>query len=93
MQSDEVNDYVEDIKTVIAKQGPRKHRNSVSAESFILKKDFIPPVHPKTEDLRRNLVSVLTRSFVFKNLSLNDLNTVINAMMKVEVAKNDTIIK
>lgn len=79
---DDVGD-LPDIKKDPPKQFARGPRQSVSAEAygkFNQKKDFTPPVFPKTEEQKKRIRSILEQSFLFNALDEKDLQTVIMAI-------------
>ena len=75
-----------------AKKGPRQ---SVSAEAFgnwNKKEDFKPPVHPKTDEVKKALKDRLEQAFMFNALNPAELEIVLNAMNGVSKKAGDSII-
>lgn len=73
-----------------------KARSSVSAEaygSWNQKKDFTPPVVPKTDEQKSRLGQVLTKSFMFSSLEEKDLAIIIDAMGEMVCEKDKTVIE
>jgi len=74
----------------------QKQRASVSAEaygSWNKVKDFVPPVHPKTEEQKARLTSVLNSSWLFQTLDKASLDVILGAMIEKEIAANERIIQ
>lgn len=57
------------------------------------KKDFTPPVYPKSEGQKQRLASTLAKSFMFKALDPKELETVLNAMQEVIASTGEKLIK
>lgn len=63
-----------------------KARASVSAEAYgkwNQKKEFTPPVHPKTPEQTEKLRSILSSSFLFKALEAKDMDIILAAMKEM----------
>jgi cAMP-dependent protein kinase regulator len=81
-EEDDDDDVVEDMPPPpnYAQKGPR---SSVSAEAYgqwNQKKEFTPPVYPKTDEQKSRIRSVLTNSFLFQSLDDKEMDVVILAM-------------
>lgn len=74
-------------------RGPRQ---SVSAEAYgqwNQKSDtFTPPVHPKSDDQKVRLRTILCRSFLFSALTAADLDLIVDAMEEACFAAGESII-
>lgn len=75
----------------------KKERQSVSAEAYgawnVQNKDFTPPNHPKTDEQRTRIRSVLQKSWMFKNLDDKDMGIIIGAMVEKVCEKDARIIE
>jgi cAMP-dependent protein kinase regulator len=74
---------------------PTKARASVSAEAYgewNVKKAFVPPVVPKSEEQKQRLKACLSKSFLFSTLGQNDLMIVIGAMKEVQAQPKQRVI-
>jgi cAMP-dependent protein kinase regulator len=74
----------------------QKQRASVSAEAYGAwnqKKEFVPPVHAKSEEQKGKIKEILTKSFMFSALQDNDFEVVINAMQERTVEANERLIE
>ncbi|KAI0984201.1 hypothetical protein GJ496_008817 [Pomphorhynchus laevis] len=85
--------HVEEQRTLASLLTTR--RRAVAGESYdpISDNSYIPPVHTKTEADRAFLNAALRRIYIFDNMDQDELNIIINAMSKISVDKNQTIIK
>lgn len=93
---DEEEDYVEDLKTVIANKKNRGPRASVSAEAFGTfnkKEDFKARVVPKSEESKAAILEKLNKAFMFQALSDKEKEIVIDAMEEINAPENESIIK
>lgn len=73
----------------------RKGRQSVSAEAYGAwnkKREFVPPVIPKSPEQTERLKGVLVRSFMFAALDEGEFNIIVNAMQEVNVDTSQRII-
>ena len=72
----------------------RKSRISISAEAYgelNKKKDHCPPVHPKSEEEKQQILSWLKDDFLFRNLKMKELEIIGDAIEKVPVGKDQII--
>jgi len=93
---DEEEDYVEDLKEIIAKKGNRGPRSSVSAEAFgqwNRKEDFVARVVPKSESSKKAILEKLNGAFMFQSLSDKEKEVVIDAMEEIQAPEHENIIK
>merc|ERR1719197_1677166 len=73
-EDDDVDELPEAMIQSASKAG--KTRASVSAEAYGAwnqKKDFTPPVHPKTDEQKERLRAVLAKSFLFSSLDQKEM--------------------
>merc|ERR550514_1745119 len=75
-EEDDDDDVIEDMPPPpnYAQKGPRA---SVSAEAYgqwNQKKEFTPPVYPKSDDQKARIRSVLTNSFLFQSLDDKEMD-------------------
>jgi cAMP-dependent protein kinase regulator len=73
----------------------KKNRASVSAEAYgmwNIVKEFVPPVHAKTEEQKGRIKKVLSRSFLFSSLETSALQTIVDAMQEKIVEEGDKLI-
>merc|ERR1719375_1386684 len=73
-----------------------KQRASVSAEAYGAwnqVKEFTAPVHPKSEEQKERLASVLKVCFLFSSLDKANLDIIIDAMLEKESPANERIIQ
>jgi len=71
-------------------------RASVSAEAYGAwnqKKAFTPPSHPKSDEQKKRLADVLSKSFLFSALETKELDLVIGAMLEVPAEPEQELIK
>lgn len=95
-EEDNDDDEAEELPPPPSGYQQRGPRSSVSAEAYGAwnqKKDFTPPVYPKTEEQKKRIEGVLSQSFLFSNLDPKDLEQVIGAMQEKVVEPKDRIIK
>jgi len=99
-EEDDDDDEDETVEELPEKGPPRgfsgKARQSVSAEAYgkwNKKKDFTPPVFPKTDEQKKRIKAVLDNSFLFMTLDDKDLQTVIGAMQEVILPPKQRIIE
>merc|ERR1719235_1898097 len=89
---DELDEIPESMKKP---EGQMKtQRASVSAEAYGAwnqKKAFTPPSHPKTDEQKKRLSDVLSKSFLFSALESKDMDSVIGAMLEVP-AEAETVL-
>lgn len=74
----------------------KKQRASVSAEAYGAwnqRKEFTPPVHPKSDEQKTQIMGVLKSSFLFKSLEDKALNTVVDAVISKTVEPGSRIIQ
>jgi cAMP-dependent protein kinase regulator len=74
----------------------KKERTSVSAEAYgvwNVKKAFTPPVHPKSDDQKTRIKSVLQESFLFSSLERADFDIIIGAMVEKVCETDERIIE
>jgi cAMP-dependent protein kinase regulator len=75
----------------------RGNRQSVSAEAYgewnKVKTDFVPPVIPKTDEQKANILKTISGSFLFAALEDEQRAKVIDAMSEVTLTKGDRVIK
>jgi cAMP-dependent protein kinase regulator len=91
---DDVDEIPESMLQSQAKAG--RMRGSVSAEAYGAwnqKKEFTPPVNPKSEAQKERLVNCLKSSFMFEALAEKDFTVTVDAMEEVNPAAGETIIK
>lgn len=92
-EEDQVEELIEQKKTIIIKKGPR---TSVSAEVYGMfneKKAFEAKVVPKSEDQIQRIQTKVLKSFIFNSLDERDLKTVVDAMEEFTCQENDEVIK
>lgn len=92
---DEDDEDIGELPEFIKKRGMMP-RVSVSAEAYgkwNQKKEFTPPVYPKSEDQVLRLKTVLSNSFMFKALDKKDLETIVNAMQEKVLKAGERPIK
>merc|ERR1712194_333882 len=58
-----------------------------------VKKDFAPPVIPKSDEQKNRLKAVLSKSFMFASLDDSEFNIIIGAMKEIPVAPKTRIIQ
>lgn len=95
-EDDDVVNDLPDIKKDPPKQFARGPRQSVSAEAYgkyNQKKEFTPPVFPKSEEQKKRIRGVLEHSFLFNALDDKDLQTVIMAMEEKNLPPKTRIIQ
>eukprot|EP01071_Lankesteria_metandrocarpae_P006094 Lankesteria_metandrocarpae@DN423_c0_g1_i1.p1 len=95
MCSDEADDDIGDLPDLPQSYMNRKPRHSVSAEvygEFNKKQAFVPPTHAKTFEERNGIMKFIHNVFLFSTLESRDLETVINAMEKVNLEDGNRII-
>lgn len=93
---DEEEDYVEDLKEVIAKKKNKGPRVSVSAEAYGMwnkKEAFKARVIPKGEDSKTAIREKLNKSFMFAALNPAEKDIVIDAMQEIKAPAHEVIIK
>jgi len=86
-------DEIEEVQFV---KKNKNARAAVSAEvygAWNQKKEFIPPVYPKTAEQKDRIKSVLRRSFLFQSLEEKEVLIVIDAMSEVSVGPKTTLIQ
>lgn len=69
-----------------------KRRLPVFSQSFRPDENFQPPFNPKADDEKAKIGETLRNHFLFQELLENDLEIIINAMIKKTVSKDDIII-
>jgi len=67
-------------------------RGSISGERFEVKKDYVPPVYPKTQEQINRLKTVMSKSFMFACLRTENLMKVIMAMQEKYIPRNYIVI-
>jgi len=73
-----------------------KARASVSAEAYgqwNVKKEFVPPQFPKTDDQKVRLIDTLSKSFMFADLDMPDMDTIILAMKECPFSSGTKVIE
>jgi cAMP-dependent protein kinase regulator len=71
-------------------------RQSVSAEAYgdwNKKKEFTPPKHPKSEEQRGRIKTVLSKNFMFKGMGDKELAIILDAVEEVIIPESEIIIK
>jgi cAMP-dependent protein kinase regulator len=92
-EDDECDDIPESFKKPEAQMG--RARQSVSAEAYgqwNQKKEFTPPVHPKSDEQKARLNSTLQQSFMFQGLENADMQTILMAMQENTFAPDTKVI-
>merc|ERR1719169_365599 len=97
-EEEEEDDDVDEIpENFIKPEGQMKTaRASVSAEAYGAwnqKVAFTPPIHAKSDDQKKRLADVLSKSFLFSALEAKELDTVIGAMLEVPAEPEQVLIK
>eukprot|EP00746_Dinoflagellata_sp_MGD_P168131 gnl/MRDRNA2_/MRDRNA2_99325_c0_seq1.p1 gnl/MRDRNA2_/MRDRNA2_99325_c0~~gnl/MRDRNA2_/MRDRNA2_99325_c0_seq1.p1 ORF type:complete len:442 (-),score=125.93 gnl/MRDRNA2_/MRDRNA2_99325_c0_seq1:105-1340(-) len=95
-EEDNDDDTMEELPPPPSGYQSRGPRSSVSAEAYGAwnqKKEFTPPVYPKSEEQKVRIEGVLSQSFLFSNLEKKELDMVIGAMVEKVVQPKDRIIK
>ncbi len=95
---DEEQDKFEELqeKKLLQVKKKKTQRISVSAEAygeFNKKGQFKPPVHSKSNDCLKKIISLLDKSFLFKNLEMSEKTVIALAMEIKKYKKNDMVIK
>lgn len=73
----------------------QRERTSVSAEAYGTwnqKKEFVPPVHSKSDSQKSRILAVLKESFLFSSLDATEVDVVINAMTERVCSAEEVII-
>lgn len=73
-----------------------RNRPSVSAEAYgdwNKPKEFIAPVHAKTESQKQRLRSTLAKSFLFNSLAAADLDVIVDAVIEKPVEAGSRLIR
>jgi len=92
-EDDEMDELPEHM---LRSEGGDKKRASVSAEAYGAwnkKVEFVPPVHAKTDEQKARLEGVLTNSFMFNQLSRNDLDVLLLATQEAVFEAGATILQ
>lgn len=95
-EDDGDDDVVEDMPAPPANYTSRGPRSSVSAEAYgewNKKRDFTPPVYPKSDTQKTRIREVLGKSFLFAPLDEKDLTLVVDAMQEKTLDKETRIIQ
>jgi cAMP-dependent protein kinase regulator len=95
-EEDNEDDTMEELPPPPSGYQQRGPRSSVSAEAYGAwnqKKEFTPPVYPKSEEQKRRIEGVLSQSFLFSNLEHKELDLVIGAMVEKVLQPKERIIK
>ena len=71
----------------------RRRRAAFKLESFKDDADVVVPSHPKTKEEREAILEALKSNFMFKTLSAKACDLAVDAMLKVEMADGDNIMK
>lgn len=93
-EEDEDDDDVDELPPPPASS--KKARASVSAEAYGAwnqRKEFTPPVHPKSDEEKKQILDVLKLSFLFKSLDCHQLDTVVDAVISKTVEPGTRIIQ
>ena len=69
------------------------HVKNVFARPLEINDDYKPPFHEKTKGESTFIAEALQKNFVFENLDKHDLKPLVGAFEKVQVPKDDIIIK
>jgi cAMP-dependent protein kinase regulator len=91
-EEDNSEDEVEEVQFV---KKNKTSRVAVSAEAYGAwnqKKEFLPPVYPKTSEQKDRIKAVLRRSFLFQSLEEKEMTIVIDAMSEVAVGPKTQLI-
>lgn len=89
---EEEDDDIPEPPEMVPKSGGRQ---SVSAEAYgqwNQKKDFTPPVNPKSAEQNERINGVLSKSFLFSALEDNELKVVLDAVKEVSLEAGSRII-
>lgn len=92
--SDCYDEKMESIESLNKKKIP-KGRNSVSAEvygQYNKKKDFIAPVHPKTEEQKTHILNLISKNFLFQFLDADTKKIITDAMEVKHFPKETKVI-
>merc|ERR1719456_35732 len=93
-EEDDEDDELEEVPEAPAKS--KGARASVSAEAYGAwnqKVEFTPPVHAKTDEQKKRLSEVLSKSFLFSGLEGKDLSQVIDAMEEKPAEAGEECVK
>ena len=91
-EDDEESDDEEEAKPV---KRSNKQRQGVSAEvygEYNKKSDFVAPVHDKPQETKDKLRNRLLQAFMFGALDQKELNIVIDAIVEVQLQKDEPVI-
>jgi len=91
-----VDDDVGEMPPVPASYTKQRQRASVSAEAYGAwnkPKEFIAPIHAKTEEQRERLLGVLAQSFLFNTLEQANLDVIVGAMVEKAAEAGERIIQ
>merc|ERR1719159_758987 len=97
-EEEEDDDELDEIPESMKKpEGQMKTaRSSVSAEAYGAwnqKKAFTPPSYPKSDQQKKRLADVLSKSFLFSALEAKELDAVIGAMQEIPAEPAEVLIK
>lgn len=95
-EEDEEDDEEEEIKPPPASYLQKGARTSVSAEAYgqwNQMKEFVPPVHPKSEEQESRIKFVLQKSFLFNTLDKKSVDVIVGAMLERKVEAAERIIQ
>ena len=85
----------EEEEKVAPVRRPMKQRAGVSAEVFgehNRKENFVPPVFPKSEEVKAQLKTKLLQAFMFNALDESELSVVLDAIEEVKVQADEAVI-
>lgn len=95
-EEEEDDEEEEEIKPPPASYLQKGARTSVSAEAYgqwNQMKEFVPPVHPKSEEQESRIKSVLQKSFLFNTLDKKSVDVIVGAMLERNVEAGERIIQ
>lgn len=94
-EMDTIQEQVE-FKKLVNKPDYKNQRVSVSAEAYgehNKKENFQPPVYPKSQQQKENILGKLKNSFLFSALENKEMEIIVNAMKEQSVETGTTVIK
>jgi cAMP-dependent protein kinase regulator len=96
-EEEEEDDYVDEIpeEYMQSQATSSRMRTSVSAEAYgewNKKKEFKPPKHPKSDEQRKRIETVLSKNFLFSSLDEQQATIILDAVEEVIIPKGQRII-
>lgn len=93
---DSGEDEIDDLPVTLSNNMKGGPRMSVSAEvfgKFNIEKEYVPPVHAKSEDQVQAIKDRMANNFLFASLNPKDKKAVLDAIVGVKFQPGDCIIK